>query len=194
MKKVGLTGGIGSGKSIICDVLKVMGYPIFNSDNEAKLLMVNNQEVINQVKRVFGEEAYEGNQLNRPYLASKIFKEESLKTALNKIVHPAVRKAFDSWAAKQNKPLVFNEAAILFETGAYKTFDHTVLVTAPEETRINRVITRDNSTAQEVQLRMNNQWKDDVKKELASYIIINDNNSLVTPQVIQMIKHLEKAI
>lgn len=194
MKKVGLTGGIGSGKSIICDVLKVMGYPIFNSDDEAKLLMVQNLEVIQQVKNVFGEEAYEGDQLNRPYLASKIFQDENLKTALNKIVHPAVRNAFEYWAVQQNKTLVFNEAAILFETGAYKTFDYTVLVTAPEETRVNRVIARDKTTAQEVQLRMNNQWKDDVKKELASYIINNDNNLLVAPQILEMIEHLENAI
>lgn len=194
MKKIGITGGIGSGKSIICEVLKVMGYPVFNSDDEAKLLMVNNREVINQIINVFGDEAYIGNSLNRPYLAAQIFNDESLKTALNNIVHPAVRKAFKEWAETQKTTLVFNEAAILFETGAYKTFDHTVLVTAPEAIRIARVISRDKTTIEEVQQRMKNQWKDDVKKELASYVINNDNSTLVIPQVIAMIKHLENTI
>lgn len=194
MKKIGLTGGIGSGKSIICDILKIMGYPIFNSDDEAKLLMVNNQEVIQQIKDVFGEEAYLRNSLNRPFLASKIFNDESLKAELNNIVHPAVRSSFDKWAKKQKANLVFNEAAILFETGAYKSFDYTVLVTAPESIRVNRVIARDNTTTEEVQQRMKNQWKDDFKRELASYVIINDNTTLVTPQVIAMIKALENTI
>lgn len=194
MKKIGLTGGIGSGKSIICKVLKTIGYPVFNSDDEAKLLMVNNPEVIQQVKEVFGAEAYIENALNRPFLANKIFNDEGLKTALNKIVHPAVRNAFETWSKKQNTELVFNEAAILFETGAYKTFDYTVLVTAPEELRIARVVSRDGTTKQEVQQRMNNQWKDDVKKELASFVINNDNTTLVTPQIIQMLKTFHKAI
>ncbi len=194
MKKIGITGGIGSGKSIICEVLKVMGYPVFNSDDEAKLLMMNNREVINQIINVFGDEAYIGNSLNRPYLAAQIFNDESLKTALNNIVHPAVRKAFKEWAETQKTTLVFNEAAILFETGAYKTFDHTVLVTAPEAIRIARVISRDKTTIEEVQQRMKNQWKDDAKKELASYVINNDNTTLVIPQVIAMVKYLENTI
>jgi len=194
VKKIGITGGIGSGKSIICEVLKVMGYPVFNSDDEAKLLMMNNREVINQIINVFGDEAYIGNSLNRPYLAAQIFNDESLKTALNNIVHPAVRKAFKEWAETQKTTLVFNEAAILFETGAYKTFDHTVLVTAPEAIRIARVISRDKTTIEEVQQRMKNQWKDDAKKELASYVINNDNTTLVIPQVIAMVKYLENTI
>lgn len=194
MKKIGLTGGIGSGKSIICEVLKTIGYPVFNSDDEAKLLMVNNQEVIQQIKELFGEEAYKDKLLNRAFLADKIFNNEELKLALNRIVHPAVRNAFESWSNKQNKALVFNEAAILFETGAYKKFDYTVLVTAPEKIRIERVVSRDNTTEQEVQQRMNNQWKDEVKSELASFVINNNNTTLVTPQVLEMLKTFEAAI
>lgn len=194
MKKIGLTGGIGSGKSIVCDIIKVIGYPVFNSDDEAKLIMTNNTTVVEQVKNVFGDEAYIENTLNRPFLASKIFNDEQLKTALNSIVHPAVRKAFDDWALIQQKSLVFNEAAILFETGAYKTFDYTVLVTAPKDIRISRVTNRDNTTIEEVQQRMKNQWEDDVKKELATYIINNDNTTLVAPQVLAMLEHLENVI
>lgn len=194
MKKIGLTGGIGSGKSIICEIIQVIGYPVFNSDNEAKLIMTNNSTVVKQVKNIFGEEAYIENTLNRPFLASKIFNNEQLKTALNNIVHPAVRKAFDDWALTQKKSLVFNEAAILFETGAYKTFDYTVLVTAPKDIRISRVTNRDNTTIGEVQQRMKNQWEDDIKKELATYTINNDNATLVVPQVLAMLEHLENVI
>ena len=192
MKKIGLTGGIGSGKSIICDVLKTIGYPVFNSDDEAKLLMVNNQEVIQRIKKIFGNEAYIGTKLNRPYLASKIFNDEHLKSELNNIVHPAVRKAFDNWSKNQKSSLVFNEAAILYETGAYKTFDHTVLVTAPEKLRIERVVARDNTTIKEIKQRINNQWKDEVKKTMASYVILNDDINLVIPQVLKMLDTLEK--
>jgi len=192
VKKIGLTGGIGSGKSIICDVLKTIGYPVFNSDDEAKLLMVNNQEVIQRIKKIFGNEAYIGTKLNRPYLASKIFNDEHLKSELNNIVHPAVRKAFDNWSKNQKSSLVFNEAAILYETGAYKTFDHTVLVTAPEKLRIERVVARDNTTIKEIKQRINNQWKDEVKKTMASYVILNDDINLVIPQVLKMLDTLEK--
>jgi dephospho-CoA kinase len=194
VKKIGLTGGIGSGKSIICNILKIMGYPVFNSDDQAKLLMTTNNAVIQQIKNLFGEEAYIEDTLNRPYLASKVFYDEKLKLALNKIVHPAVRAAFDEWAILQKKPLVFNEAAILYETGAYKTFDYTVLVAAPEEIRIARVTSRDKTTIEEVEQRMKNQWKDEVKIEMASYVINNDDTTLVTPKVIAMLKYFESAI
>ena len=194
VKKIGLTGGIGSGKSIVCDIIKIIGYPVFNSDDEAKLLMTNNNSVVQQVKSVFGEEAYDGNSLNRTFLAKKIFNDENLKSELNKIVHPAVRSAFDSWAEQQKKSLVFNEAAILFETGAYKSFDYTILLTAPKDIRVSRVTNRDNTTIEEVQQRMNNQWEDDVKKALATYVINNDNTTLVTPQVLSMLEYLEKVI
>ncbi|PWH81560.1 dephospho-CoA kinase [Brumimicrobium oceani] len=192
--KIGLTGGIGSGKSIVCELIKALGYPVFNSDHEAKLLMTENASVRANIKDVFGEEAYSNNQLNREFLASKIFYDESLKAALNQIVHPAVRSTFEEWASLQNKKLVFNEAAILFETGAYKSFDFTVLVTAPKDIRIARVTHRDNSTEEEVQQRMKNQWDDDVKKELATFIINNDNKTLVMPQVLKVLSHLEQLI
>ncbi|WP_159038562.1 dephospho-CoA kinase [Brumimicrobium mesophilum] len=194
MKKIGIAGGIGSGKSIISEVLKTMGYPVFNSDDEAKLLMVKNPEVVQKIKSIFGDEAYNGKELNKPFLAKKIFNNLDLKSELNKIVHPAVRKAFVDWAEIQSSSLVFNEAAILFETGAYKSFDFTVLVTAPEKVRIERVVSRDNSTETEVKQRMKNQWKDDIKIEMASFVILNDNSTLVTPQVMEMTSLFNKAI
>lgn len=194
MIRVGITGGIGSGKSIIGKILTVIGFPVFNSDTEAKLLMVNNERVIHQVKEVFGDNAYTNNQLNRAYLADKIFSDEALKEQLNQIVHPAVRQEFEEWAKRQNTTIVFNEAAILFEIGRYKDFDYNILVTAPEELRIQRVIKRDNTTAEEVKKRMENQWKDEKKKELASFIITNDNVTLVTPQIEKILRDLGASI
>ena len=194
MIKVGITGGIGSGKSIIGKILTVIGFPVFNSDTEAKLLMVNNEKVIHQVKQVFGEKAYTDNQLNRKYLADQIFNNETLKEQLNQIVHPAVRQEFEEWSKRQNTSIVFNEAAILFETGRYKDFDYPILVTAPEELRIQRVVKRDNTTIEEVKKRMENQWKDDKKKELASFIVNNDNQTLVTLQIEQILRDLGETI
>jgi len=192
--RIGITGGIGSGKSIIGKVLTVIGFPVFNSDTEAKLIMTNNEKVIGQVKKVFGENSYTDNQLNRKFLADQIFNNEQLKEQLNQIVHPAVRQEFEDWSKRQNTALVFNEAAILFETGRYKDFDYTILVTAPEEMRIQRVIARDNTTSKEVIQRMENQWKDERKKELASFIINNDNATLVTTQIEAILKKLGASI
>ena len=194
MIKVGITGGIGSGKSIIGTILTVIGFPVFNSDTEAKLLMINNEKVIHQVKQVFGDKAYTNNQLNRKYLADQIFNNEALKEQLNQIVHPAVRQEFEEWSKRQSSTIVFNEAAILFETGGYKDFDYTILVTAPEELRIQRVVKRDNTTTQEVKNRMDNQWKDDKKKELASFIVNNDNVTLITPQIEKILRDLGESI
>jgi dephospho-CoA kinase len=192
--KVGITGGIGSGKSIIGKILTVMGFPVFNSDTEAKLLMVNNDAVIHQVKLAFGNQSYIDNQLNRKYLADQIFNDESLKNKLNQIVHPAVRQEFEKWSQRQTSGIVFNEAAILFETGRYKDFDDTILVTAAEGLRIKRVTERDNTSIEEVRKRMDNQWKDDKKKKLASFIVTNDSNKLVTPQIEHILKYLGAAI
>ena len=183
MKTVGITGGIGSGKSIIGKVLTVMGFPVFYSDQEGKRLMTENQTIIQQIEMLFGSDAYTDNQLNRAFIASQIFKDESLKEQLNQIIHPAVRARLKNWAQEQSSPLVFNEAAILFETGSYKDFDYTILVTASKETRILRIIKRDKSSREEILDRMNNQWKDEEKAKLASFMIVNNDKELVLPQL-----------
>lgn len=191
VKKIGLTGGIGSGKSIISKVLQTMNIPVFNSDYEAKCLMSQNKHIQGQIINIFGDKSYIEGELNRPYLASKIFNDQRLKSKLNNIIHPAVRQAYEEWSKSQTSGFAFNEAAILFETGAYKNFDATVLVTAPEAIRINRVLQRDRSTREEIKQRMNNQWSDEKKKELANFIINNDDKTLVVPQVLEMLSKLK---
>lgn len=193
MKKIGITGGIGSGKSIIGKILSIKGFPVFYSDKEAKRLMTENLKVMAKIKQVFGEEAYIDSNLNRSFLADKIFNQPKLKNKINSIVHPEVRHAFESFYQNHKNTFVFNEAAILFETGSYKNFDANILVVADERIRIKRVMERDNVSLKSVQERMKNQWPDNKKIALADFTIENNDYNLLVPQVERIIKELESA-
>ena len=190
MKRIGLTGGIGSGKSLVAQILITMGYPVFFSDKAGKELMVSNRKVKAEVVELFGDKAYFNGKLNRSWVAEMIFHENKLKEELNAIIHPAVRHAFDEWSSQQKSPLVFNEAAILFETGSYRSFDATVLVTADEEIRIARTMKRDGIRREQVIARIKNQWSDEKKMKLADKIIVNNPERLLVPQVEDILKHL----
>jgi dephospho-CoA kinase len=180
---IGVTGGIGSGKTTVCKIIEKLGFPVFYSDLEAKNLMLHSAHVISAVKHVFGESAYTGGQLNRPHLAQIVFNNPSLLNELNQIIHPEVRKAFDAFVQENvNQKLVFNEAAILFETGAYKNFDFTILVSAPIELRVKRVCERDHVSEKDVVKRIQNQWPDEKKIPLANFVIHNDQQAL-QPQI-----------
>ena len=169
-----------------------MGYPVFYSDFEAKKIISSNLQVKLELIELFGEHIYKNDQLDRPLLASLLFSDTSLLGKMNAIIHPKVREEFENWSALQDSPLVFNEAAILFETGSYKNFDATILVTAPLEVRLNRVINRDNSTKEEVQKRIDNQWTDEQKAVLATYIIQNDGVQSVLNQIDNVLNELVK--
>jgi dephospho-CoA kinase len=188
---VGITGGIGSGKTYVCRTLEAMGYPVFFSDIQAKQLLVEDQEAIASIKKLFGDQAYIGNELNRPFLAEKIFSAPSYREMMNNIVHPLVRKRYSNWAEATDSPIVFNEAAILFETGSYKNFDFNVLVTAPINLRIERTMKRDGVSELEVEARMKAQWSDDKKKELADFIINNDEKEPLVPQIVNMLEAIK---
>ena len=190
-RKIGITGGIGSGKSIVGKILSTMGYPVFYSDKEAKLLMDNDETIKQSLLELLGEKAYQNNQLNKPFIAEKIFQDVALKQKVNQIVHPVVRAQFEKFTDNQESQLVFNEAAILFETGSYKNFDHFILVVADNETRIKRVMNSDNLTREQVIARMKNQWNDEQKSKLADFIIDNNDDKLVVPQVLAILKTLE---
>jgi dephospho-CoA kinase len=180
---IGLTGGIGSGKSTIAKVLQSMGYPVFYSDQEAKNIMRSDRELKSEIIAHFGKRAYENGLLNRAYLAERIFSNPEDKSILNELIHPRVRANFAKFAENSASKLVFNEAAILFETGAYTNFDKTVLVTAPEGTRISRVMNRDNCSREDVLSRMSNQWLDERKIPFADYIIENGDQDKVLDQI-----------
>jgi dephospho-CoA kinase len=190
MKKIGVTGGIASGKSLVSRVLKELGYPVFYSDQRAKELLRTSKELKQQLTDLFGPEAYKDGYLNTAYIASLVFRQPELLEKMNAIVHPAVRQAFSEWCDEQASTIVFNEAAILFETGAYANYDATILVTAPLETRINRAMLRDHSSREEVIQRMDRQWSDEKKMPLASFMIVNDDRTPVVRQIEQVLATL----
>ncbi|MDH7448275.1 dephospho-CoA kinase [Aquimarina sp. 2201CG14-23] len=173
MKIVGLTGGIGSGKSTVAKMFKKLGASIYIADDEAKKLMNEDDDVKKQILQLLGKESYVSGELNRPFIADKVFNDKSLLEKLNAIVHPAVANHFITWKQKQKGAYVIKEAAILFENSGYKQCDYTILVTAPEETRIERVLKRDHTTRTQVLARLKNQWLDSKKIPLADFVIIN---------------------
>lgn len=192
MLRIGLSGGIGSGKSTVAGILAKMGYPVFYSDQEAKRLYDENPVLQKQLVDLFGPAIYRDGQINKAFLAQQLFSSAELKAQVTALVHPLVRKAFEVWAQQQASDLVFNEAAILFETGAYKDFDATVLVTAPIETRIERVQKRDLISREAVLQRIANQWPDSKKMNLTTYIITNDGQPLLQ-QIEDVISKLKTA-
>jgi dephospho-CoA kinase len=193
MLKVGLTGGIGSGKTLVCCVLEKLGVPVYYADLEARRLMNSNTELKTGILRLFGEEAYSEEGLNRAHLAKSVFGDEKQLSRLNALVHPAVRDDFNNWAESQSRSFyVVEEAAILFESGASREMDLSVLVFAPEEIRIRRVMERDASTRKVVLERMKHQISEEEKKKLADFIITNDGTVMLLPQVIELHKRILK--
>lgn len=172
-KIIGLTGGIGSGKSRIVAVFTALGVPCYIADQEAKKLMVDNARVKQQIIDLFGEKAYNQNDLNRAYIGELVFNDSQKLAALNAIVHPAVAQDFSAWVSQQDYPYVIKEVAILFETAGYKAVDQSILITAPKEIRLQRAMKRDQCTKEEVLARMNNQWEDEQRLPLASHVIEN---------------------
>jgi dephospho-CoA kinase len=173
MKIVGLTGGIGSGKSAVLSVFSSQGVPCYQSDSSAKKLMHQDPELINQIKALFGDDLYEGEKLNRGKLAEVVFADKSKLESLNAIVHPRVKEDFQLFLSQQNADYVIKEAAILFETGGAEDCDVTILVTAPEDLRIERVMKREKSKVELIKSRMRHQWSDEKKIPMADYVINN---------------------
>lgn len=174
MKIIGLTGGIGSGKTTVAGFFQELGIPVYIADDAGKRLMNTSAEIRKKILDIFGEDAYEGDTPNRKYIASKVFNDAGMLKKLNGIIHPAVEADFSEWLKRQSAAYVIYEAAILFETGSYKKCDFSILVTAPKKLRIERLQKRDNSSAAEIKQRMDNQWSDEKKTALADFIIKND--------------------
>ena len=183
---VGLTGGIGSGKSTVAGFFKELGVPVYNSDKQAKKLMRNSKKLRKAIINLLGESAYNGKKLNRSVIAKKVFADKELLLALNGLVHPAVKKHFVKWAKKQKSNYVIQEAAVLFENGSYENYDKMILVRAPIAIRIARIQERDGSSESEILARMKHQWSDEEKSALSDYIIDNidlDKTSLEVDRI-----------
>ena len=187
VKVIGLTGGIGSGKTTIANFFKEKGVPVYIADDEAKKVM-QSIEIIDQIKSVFGETLFENNVLNRAKLAETVFNNADKLAQLNAIVHPAVKKDFENWLQQhKNDQYVVYEAAILFESGRYKECDYIVTVTAPIEVRIERVIKRDNTTREQVLSRMEMQWNDEKRISLSNFVINNSNLKIANEEVVKIL-------
>jgi dephospho-CoA kinase len=188
MLKVGITGNIGSGKTTVSKLFELLGVPVFYADDAAKNIMMTDEILIGQIKETFGDEAYflDGS-LNRKYIANIVFNDEQQLAKLNALTHPAVFRAFDNWVGQfNNEPYVIKEAALLFESTSYKMCDKSIMVTAPLDMRIKRVMQRDGITKQEVENRNSRQFTEEKKIALADYVIKNDETGLVIPQVLKL--------
>lgn len=193
MISVGITGGIGSGKSMVSQIVKTMGYPVYNADLEARTIVDTKPEVIKQIKLLFGSGIYFEGKLDRAKVSSLVFADNSLLQNLNSIVHPAVAQHFNVW--KQNNAsakLTFKEAAIIFESGAYKQVDGVVAVVAPRKLRIARVCQRDGVTPEQVMQRMANQLSDEELVAKSNFVLVNDGIRLLLPQVAELVSKILK--
>jgi dephospho-CoA kinase len=190
MIKVGLTGNIGSGKSTVARIFEIIGVPVYQADKEAKKFL-SKPEVKKELKKEFGQAIFSGIEIDRKKLAEIVFNTKKSLNFLNSIIHPLVRKDFEDWCSNYSEePYIIQEAAILFESGFYKFFDKTIVVSCPKEIAVMRVMERDITTGREVKERIKNQWEQEKKINLADFIIINDNEQLVIPQVLQIHKEL----
>ena len=190
--KVGITGGIGSGKSTVCEIFKLLGVPVFEADAVAKQLQNSNQKIKKVLISLFGEDIYTHESIvDRKKLADIIFNDEFQLSKVNELIHPAVREEFENWLKKQNSAYIVHEAAILFESGFYKMMDFTILVSAPEGQRIERIMKRDGANREIIMQRIKTQWDEDKKQNMASFVIYNDNENLIIPEVIKIDNNLK---
>lgn len=193
MISVGITGGIGSGKTSVCQFFETLGVPVYYADDRAKFLMNHNDELKNGIIEAFGTEAYnENGELNRPYLAKTVFNNNDQLQKLNSLVHPAVWADTAAWMqSNADKDYVLYEAAILFESGSYKMLDKVITVFAPEAVRLKRVMARDNVSAEEVKQRMTKQLPEEEKIAKSDYVIYNDGSQMLISQILKLNKELK---
>ncbi|HTJ14464.1 MAG TPA: dephospho-CoA kinase [Dinghuibacter sp.] len=190
MLKVGLTGGIGSGKSTVAKAFEVLGIPVYSSDLASRRLMNEDPALMAGIREAFGDRAYAGGQLDRSYLASIVFKDKAQLTRLNALVHPATIRDGDAWIARQTGPFAIRESSLIFEAGMQGQFDRIIGVSAPTALRIKRVMDRDHVDAEAVRERMRNQIQERIKMRLCDIVIVNDDLRPLLPQVLAVHERL----
>lgn len=188
--KIGITGGIGSGKSLVSRIFNLLGVPVYDADSRAKSIMTTDGILVSQIKKEFGVLSFRADgSVNREYLAEHVFSDSERLKMLNSIVHPRVGEDFNRWVREQDSDYVLKEAALLFEAGSNTTLDKVIVVSAPEELRINRVLQRDkHRTAEQIKDIIRNQLKEEEKLKLSDYIVVNDESKPVIPQVVALHK------
>jgi dephospho-CoA kinase len=186
MLKIGLTGGIGSGKSTVAHIFEVLGIPVYYADGAAKKIMTENEELKASIIDAFGEEAYVNGNLNREYIAGRVFNNDKKIELLNSLVHPAAIKDAAEWIKKQKAPYIIKEAALIFESGSNKNLDYVIGVRSPLALRIQRAMDRNKISADEVKARMDKQMDEGLKLQLCDYVIVNDEQEMLIPQVLAL--------
>lgn len=189
MLKIGLTGGIGSGKSTVAKIFETLGIPVYYADAEAKRLMNSSETLKKVIRQNFGEATYENDQLNRKYLAGIVFNDPEKLELLNALIHPVTINDAEQWMQQQSAPYSIKEAALLFESGATENLDFIVGVYAPQALRIKRVMKRDGLTADEIMKRINRQVNEEMKMKLCDFVITNNEQELLVPQVLKLHQH-----
>lgn len=190
MLKIGITGGIGSGKTTVCTLFEVLGIPVYYADEEARALMNQQPEIISGIKALFGNHIYRDGQLDRAALSAAVFGDNEKVQALNALVHPAVFAHADAWMAAQQSPYALKEAALFFESGGHLHMDKMIGVSAPEELRIARTMQRSKLSRAEVEARMAAQMEEAAKMKRCDFVIINDDTQALVPQVLQIDREL----
>jgi dephospho-CoA kinase len=193
MLRIGITGGIGTGKSLVSKILQTMGYPVFNSDVEARKILFQSKDLHGKLKENFGEEIFVDGIPDKVSLAKIVFSSKEKLKILNELIHPLVRISFEEWILKQKSKIIFKEAAILIESGAYKECDKIIVVKSPEELRISRVMKRDSISEDEVKMRMKNQLSTNELIKFAEFVIENDESHALLPQINLILIELNKS-
>lgn len=186
MLRIGLTGGIGSGKSTVARIFNVLGIPVYDADSAAKRLMAEDEILKSNIINTFGKDSYMDGKLNRKFLSEAVFNNENKIALLNSFVHPATIKDADEWMKKQNAPYVIKEAALIFESGSNKYLDLVIGVKSPLALRIERTMNRNHITAAQVEARMKFQMNEEEKMSLCNFIIVNDEKEMLIPQVLSL--------
>lgn len=191
MIRIGVTGGIGAGKSSVCKILEIAGIPVFYADDVGREIL-DSEPTKQMVVKEFGVPVHDNGSIDRKALAEIVFNSESALERLSAIIHPLVRDSFERWCnTRRKEPIVAQEAAVLIESGGYKNLDHIVVVTAPEQLRIARVMQRDNASENEVRSRVEKQLNDQERQQYADTIVVNDDKTLVIPQVLSLVEDLK---
>jgi dephospho-CoA kinase len=185
-RRLGVTGGIGSGKTTVCRIFRVLGVPVFVADDAAKQLMNSDPDIRKKINEIAGQDLYSGGNLDRMELARLIFNKPEMLKSVNKVVHPVVLRTFDEWAEKAEEPYVIMEAAVLFESRGEAHVDRVVSISAPVEERIERVMGRSELSREQVLERINNQLEDDEREEQSYYVINNADNEMITPEILKI--------
>ncbi len=192
MLRIGLTGGIGSGKSTVARIFEVIGIPVYYADIAGRQLMNHDPEVRAAIIKTFGKDSYTGTEINRSFLVSEVLYNDVRLEKLNSIIHPAVFKDTDSWMHLQSSPYAIKEAAIIFETGGERFLDYVIGIASPESMRIDRLKKRDGKTDEEIRFWMNKQMDADKKMSLCDFVIVNDENQLLIPQVLEVHRRISE--